>query len=690
MPKQKHLLSPNTLSYLLAIFFIVLSLASPWGEQGVNDYVFIKSYIGIFGLGVIILFLLYQARYIKQISFHVSSSVIFLWLLFIWGTLSIIWSVNVDFAISKWFLWLLSLLTFIIVLNINFDSKNLVIIALGLLISATLVSIIGIFQYFFDWQVLPPYPDPPGATFGNKNMAAQFIVLTLPVVLFLLSQKYQSKSSIWLISLAIAIMLIYVFYTTSRAAWLSVSMEMLVVVFYLWHNKRNLNWISWDNGKRNATIVFLIIIVLLMINFWEEVWQFSGQVLFENIALAVGQAGDANYVRYLLWEMTYHMIKDNPVIGTGLGSYFDITMTSHYIKDHSISGAHHAHNDLLETSVELGLVGLVLLIGAALSIFLSLKRLIKNNHQSLKFLNYLILAALVGLATNMQFGFPMQLPVPLILLGFYLGMIVRQLREHHTGKVITLNINQSSYKIFSLLMIIVVALVWFLYVQWIGAYKKINQASTSQFNSISTLNVPILHFGMPLALNIFSISRFDDYHYQHSEPIDKKILEFWPHHANALRRYALGISSLGRSQEALRHADLLLKNSPPGLYHHMALVAKIKAYQQLKQTQYLIGTFNQLMADENVLRSFRLTPALHRLLLQVSVENPALRKYSIGLYQNYLHLHGYNCQTENNIAALYVVKQEYNQAKQHINTILQKEGNVKCVNQSMIDFLEDK
>jgi O-antigen ligase len=95
--------------------------------------------------------------------------------------------------------------------------------------------------------------------------------------------------------------------------------------------------------------------------------------------------------RFLIWSCAMELIKSAPVIGTGIGDVQDdlqkcylqheyISLT--YLKDTRFN----AHNQFLETAIELGVPGLLMLI---ISLFLSLRFALK--HKKILYLVFIML-----------------------------------------------------------------------------------------------------------------------------------------------------------------------------------------------------------------------------------------------------------------------------------------------------------
>ena len=117
---------------------------------------------------------------------------------------------------------------FVLIVNI-FKRFDLTVGILKVLVfSMTLISIIGLLQYYFPdnefIQHLFFQTAKPGATFANKNMASHFIVMTLPLSLtFLLASKVRLKIIIYSLSTFIGAW--FLLYTFARQAYVAVAVE---------------------------------------------------------------------------------------------------------------------------------------------------------------------------------------------------------------------------------------------------------------------------------------------------------------------------------------------------------------------------------------------------------------------------------------------------------------------------------
>ena len=163
--------------------------------------------------------------------------------LFLLATLSSLWTVNPDFFVYKWLLWLPAVIVFIITLSSPLVSNNEISSELNnalkiIFMVAVLAALVGVAQYLFglSWFAQSAAP---GSLFANKNMATHIMVLIFPIGFYLLCFPQSSNQPIKIpptvIGIGLALILSFVFYTATRAAWLSFIIQLLLIGLYFYN-----------------------------------------------------------------------------------------------------------------------------------------------------------------------------------------------------------------------------------------------------------------------------------------------------------------------------------------------------------------------------------------------------------------------------------------------------------------------
>jgi len=241
------------------------------------------------------------------------------------------------------------------------------------------VSVIGLLQY----AGLDPLSMPsaaagmPVSTLGNRNFAAYYHELLLPVLAAILISQWgmlsRIRRSVLLVSLVMAAAHLVV--TGSRAGWLSAVVSLVLLLTLTAERRR---WL------RHAPSFILAGLLLLPIGQFllksipleddESLYTPASRTARETWDRALTAFDPADFsraMRILVWAGTSDMIGAAPWFGAGPGQYW-ISMRPHL--DHMAWGevmkarteepheARHAHNEYLEFSAEIGLVGLGILI----------------------------------------------------------------------------------------------------------------------------------------------------------------------------------------------------------------------------------------------------------------------------------------------------------------------------------------
>lgn len=214
------------------------------------------------------------------------------------------------------------------------------------IMSALLLSVYGIYQYFFvkvptaiAWVDVKQFPELATrvyATLENPNVLAEYLMLVLPLALgMLLAGKSFSRKFIF--SIITGIITICLVLTFSRGAWLGLVLALVVFAAL----------------KEPRLLILLILISLISPLFMPS-------VVINRVASIGSLEDSSNAFRVTIWIAALRMIKDYWITGVGLG----LSAFSRVYRDYMIAGtpALHAHNLYLEMGIEMGIVGLLVFL----------------------------------------------------------------------------------------------------------------------------------------------------------------------------------------------------------------------------------------------------------------------------------------------------------------------------------------
>jgi hypothetical protein len=229
----------NLYKYLIVIIAIT-PLLSPirtdLGWLNASPVTF-KTIWAMIGLMIGLIWWLYSQYQSKKFEIVTTSLYVPILSFLAWSYIGLLWVEDGYLAITTLVQYTVSVLVFFLVINVFENTKKIDRMLIGLIVSMVLVSILGLLQYYLTdnylVQNLFPQFAEPSATFGNRNMASHFLVMTLP-----LSISYvfiaKTRLSAILIALSVFIGLWYVMYISARQAYLALLIELILLcVFFL-------------------------------------------------------------------------------------------------------------------------------------------------------------------------------------------------------------------------------------------------------------------------------------------------------------------------------------------------------------------------------------------------------------------------------------------------------------------------
>ncbi len=273
------------------------------------------------------------------------------WVVLSW--LSVFWSEDVTLAYGQAALYALPL-AWALVLGMLLERRHIVPLLVGLLIISTVGAALAIWYYY----ERNPYHR---ASFpiGNPTTLAAAILPAILLALVLcgtgckrLLRREAGVAQLIGGLIALVPLLWCLYLTRGRAGWLALAVGVTAIVVFA-------------AGRRVRAIVGIAFASAIVI---------AGGVLYYTSHLDVTMArGAAMRFRLYAWEYAATLWQANPVLGNGAGAYPRLAGTL-AVRDEALDpGAfmaqliEHAHNELFEVFVEIGLVGGVTFVGGFLA-----------------------------------------------------------------------------------------------------------------------------------------------------------------------------------------------------------------------------------------------------------------------------------------------------------------------------------
>lgn len=675
---------------LLGIFLFVLAIASPWFNLSISNHTFVKSYFSFFGSGLLFLIILFLNKDKSVNDLNFSALKILSIVIFLLGLISIFWSVNFHFTTTKIFLWITLIFSFVLGSNLNIDLNELKKISWVFLFTGGIIAAIGLLQFYLQPFNLAQAVS-PGSTFGNKNVANQVLILFLPFSYYLLLIQQDKKILSWLIALLMSGILLFIFITENRSVLLGLIAQLiLLTIFLFFQSKKETKLIHWDLNKTIACLagIFLVFVLIkppnLIFGNHTEISSssdsFSRSIQIENNS----EKQISQDSRFHIWSAALKMIKDKPVLGSGLGTFAHNIGNEGYTS-YQIKGFQRAHNDFLEIGVELGIIGITLIVFLIIAILFSIRKIHKNSYDEKRLFFFVVFISLSGSFINAQFSFPYQQAMPLFLFGLFLGIIDTQY-SNISSPLLSFKITLRKWmrKVILGLFVIIFLSISYIYLGWINSYNIWNQNNIDRtYNDLSFLETPIYHSGIFSLLSRTSAKYSKNNDYKSSINIDKFIQKFWPNHIQSLFRLGYSYQQIGQNKQALKYADELKKIEPEGLYG--SYIIKMLADLSENNTSEFHSTFNELYSKPEKLLSID-TNTYHYLLF-FTLESKNFTSLAPKIYKKYFDYHGFSCEVENNIAIHYFNLEEFEKSALHVQNAFKNDD--WCLNPLLIEYLKE-
>jgi exopolysaccharide production protein ExoQ len=263
-------------------------------------------------------------------------------LLVVWAGLTVLWAPEWELAATKLFTAVSLLLVYLVVVSANISRKELKTISLFAVGGATAAAIYVSLQFFagakFQGEMRGSLMSGSTAADPNYFAASLLLPLSLAVNLALSTRGWLSRLA-WL---AVAGTITFgIFVTMSRGAVVAIA---VMILFYMTARRVS-------RGMTFAIVgVFVALIFFLPNNFVSRIE-------------SAGKSGGAG--RTTVWSVGWLAFKHHGLVGAGLNN-FPIVYRD-FVGNVPLYGPDHnkaAHNIYLEVAVELGVIGLALLLTA--------------------------------------------------------------------------------------------------------------------------------------------------------------------------------------------------------------------------------------------------------------------------------------------------------------------------------------
>lgn len=258
--------------------------------------------------------------------------------------------------------------------------------------------------------------------YSNKNILAASIFVKLPFALWLLTFETGWKRLFATVSGLAG--LVAILFMSSRAFYIGLFFLTVAYLAYL-----GLNYFREKNKKFTRLILFYAggLVAAILIFAMTQQFLYPKKEGIYNVGITerlstISTKEESSNKRLSAWERSFHIIKQEPLLGCGLGNWKVATLKEENETNPNYIYQYKAHNDFIETTTEVGIFGglffAAIFVVILFRFFMSVKNQVDN-----EYLKYLFLPAfgLIAYFFDAFFNFPQDRPEIQALFALFAG-----------------------------------------------------------------------------------------------------------------------------------------------------------------------------------------------------------------------------------------------------------------------------
>ena len=394
-------------------------------------------YLSVLNVVVLLLIFLKKDRFGNYLSLVLQHKATILFLVFLlWASFSITYALNKEETL----VCLARLLTHVIAFI------NIAVLAMGRLDHLKKIFIIfsillfgdSIYTLYSFFQALPEATDLTALVVsklagftGNKNILAASTLVKIPFCLYCIySSKVEGKI---LHGISLFFVLLALFILNTRSTYVSL---ILIVVTYLvfcfvnYLQKKEIKKLLWSTSYLLIPLIAGLITSQIVLTTALDIIGQSNTTkgAYGTVSKrieSIGFSNEGSSGRTELWKAAIAFTKTHPIAGGGYGNWkvFCNQYTSEWLNELNVP--HHSHNDFIETTAELGILGGLLYLGIFICLAFYIFKIWRSETSSeIKTIATFLLMGLVGYMIDAALNFPGERSEMQLLLEFIFAFII--------------------------------------------------------------------------------------------------------------------------------------------------------------------------------------------------------------------------------------------------------------------------
>jgi len=328
----------------------------------------------------------------------------------LWSSATCFWSIYFYGSLQVVMHWLLCSIIFFVVFEVFYSNLWIKRFMISLCIGCAGVVALGLGQVFFDITWVPQVVA-PSATFANANLAAEYVSLVVPLTT-VLGIVSLNRPRGWVLIIFTALAITYAFCANARAAMLA--------IFCAWAWMAGLFLAGRQRFIRLLPGVVLIMMLAVLAVFSK----------LDNLDVNRWMGGSMAY-RTIVWQNALEMVREKPLKGFGAGTfsvYYPAYSRKAFVDSvYDMSKQiQRAHNDYVQLTVELGLIGCSIFL-AAIFYGLLLAVGITSSRKTSEYERIYAIGSsggVIAFIVTGLFSFPLYRAIPVLIVFLYLGILV--------------------------------------------------------------------------------------------------------------------------------------------------------------------------------------------------------------------------------------------------------------------------
>jgi O-antigen ligase len=310
-----------------------------------------------------------------------------------------------------------ALIFFLIVNNIKRPAQFKKIM-LTIVILAFCISLFAIVQKVFwngkiYWFRELRYGGKPFGPYVNSNHYAGFMEMAIPLALgALIATRSINKKLIY--GFMATVMASTIFLSLSRGGMLAFLGSLLSIMLILFLHK---------SFKKHLIVIILLLLSIFMFILYLQFFSTAS----ERFLSLIDVEGISKIKRPLVWKDTLHIVKDFPLLGTGLGTF------RYIFPKYKSTGEQilflYTENDYLQVLSEAGLIGLGVIVWGVLVVILSSFKAIARERLAIFFFG-----SIAAILIHSFFDFNLHIPANATMFSIILGMNFRLCSKEDMAK----------------------------------------------------------------------------------------------------------------------------------------------------------------------------------------------------------------------------------------------------------------